>query len=132
MALMPRFAFLRRTFNIPDERHHLTQPDFMKRLLKDGVFINDVPGRFTDGYGALPKDISPFFERHSFATLALLSAEGIAVNSQHALSELATTDPAIYQAALDAIIQTAGDPSILGMANHLLYVGKRMGAPSET
>ena len=124
VALMPRHAFLRRTFDIPDERHHLTQPDFMMRLLNEGVFINDVPGRFTDGYGALPEDISPFFERHGFATLALLSAEGIAVNSQHALSELASSDPAAYQTALDIIIQIAGDPSILGMANHLLYVGK--------
>ena len=126
VALMPRYAFLRRTLDIPDERHHLAQPDFMERLLNEGVFINDVPGRFTDGYGALPEEVSPFFEQHGFTTLALLSAEGIAVNSQRALSELATSDPAVYQAALDVIIRTAGDPGILGMANHLLYVGKRV------
>ena len=132
IALMPRYAFLRRTLDIPDERHHLAQPDFMERVLNEGVFINDVPGRFTDGYGALPEEVSPFFERHGFTTLALLSAEGIAANSQRALAELATADPAIYQAALDVIIQTAGDPSILGMPNHLLYVGRRMDASAET
>ena len=131
VSLMPRYAFLRRTLDIPDERRHLAQPDFMERLLKDGVFINDVPGRFTDAYGVLPEEVSPFFERHGFTTLALLSAEGIAANSQRALSELATSEPAIYQAASDVIIQTAGDPSILGMANHLLYAGKRIGASSE-
>ena len=127
VALMPRYAFLRRTLDIPDERHHMAQPDFIEWLLKEGVFINDVPGRFTNGYGALPEDISPFFERHGFITLALLATEGIAVNNQKALSELATTDPTGYQAALDVIIQTANDPSILGMANHLLYVGKQSG-----
>ena len=132
VSLMPRYAFLRRTLDIPDERRHLAQPDFMERVLKEGVFINDVPGRFTDAYGVLPEEVSPFFEQHGFATLALLSVEGIAVNSQRALSELASTDPTAYQTALDVIIQTAGDPCILGMANHLLYVGRRMDASAET
>ena len=127
VALMPRYAFLRRTLAIPDERRHLAQPDFIKRVLEEGVFINDVPGRFTDGYGALPEDVSPFFEQHGFTTLALLAAEGIAVNSQTALSELAASDPTVYQAALDVIIRTSSDSSILGMAAHLLYVGRRSG-----
>lgn len=131
VALMPRYAFLRRTLDIPDERRHMAQPDFIDRLLNEGVFTNDVPGRFTDGYGVLPDEVSPFFEQHGFTTLALLSAEGIAVNNQRALSELATSDPASYQAAMDFIMSTAGDPSILGMANHLLYVGRRMAAPTE-
>ena len=127
VALMPQYAFLRRALAIPDERHHLAQPDFIKRVLEEGVFINDVPGRFTDGYGALPEEVSPFFEQHGFTTLALLAAEGIAVNSQAALSELAASDPTLYQAVLDLIIRTCGDSSILGMAAHLLYVGRRSG-----
>ena len=125
MALIPRYAFLRRTLVKPDERRHLAQPDFIKRVLEDGVFINDIPGRFTEGYGALPEEVSPFFEQHGFSTLALLAAEGIAVNIQAALSELAASDPSVYQAALDVIIRTSGDASILGMATHLLYVGRR-------
>ncbi len=131
VALMPRYAFLRRTLDIPDERRHLAQPDFIERILKEGVFINDVPGRFTDGYGVLPEEVTPFFEQHGFTTLALLSAESIAVNNQRTLSELAASDPALYQAALDVVMRTADDPSILGMANHLLYVGRRIGAPTE-
>ena len=127
VALMPRYAFLRRTLAIPDERRHLAQSDFIERVLKEGVFINDVPARFTNGYGAQPEDVSPFFEQHGFTTLALLAAEGIAVNSQRALSELATSDPTLYQAALDVIIRTVSDSSILGMAAHLLYVGRRSG-----
>ena len=127
VALMPRYAFLRRTPAIPDERRHLAQPDFIELVLKEGVFINDVPGHFTDGYGVLPEEVSPFFEQHGFTTLALLSTEGIAVNGQMALSELATSDPTVYRAALDVIIRTASDSSILGMAAHLLYVGRRSG-----
>ncbi len=127
VALIPRYAFLRRTLAKPDERRHLAQPDFIKRVLEDGVFINDVPGRFTEGYGAVPEEVSPFFEQHGFTTLALLAAEGIAVNSQAALSELAASDPTVYKAALDVIMRTSSDSSILGMATHLLYVGRRSG-----
>ncbi len=132
VALMPRYAFLRRTLEVPDERHHLAQPEFIDRVLNEGVFTNDVPGRFTDGYGVLPGEVAPFFEQHGFTALALLSAEGIAVNSKESLSELSTSDPLAYQSALNVIIRTAGDPGILGMANHLLYVGSRMDASSET
>ena len=125
VAVMPRYAFLRRTLAIPEERCHLSHPDFIKRVLEEGVFINDTPGRFTDGYGALPEEVTPFFGQHGFTTLALLAAEGIAVHSQSALSELAASDPIAHQAILDVTVNTAGDPSILGMAAHLLYVGKR-------
>jgi SAM-dependent methyltransferase len=123
VALIPRYAFLRRTLAIPDERCHLTQPDFIARLLKEGIFINDIPRRFTDGYGVCPDEVAPFFEKHGFTVLTLLAAEGIIVNIQRSLSELADSDPDTYRAAFQVVLSTASDPSILGMAPHLLYVG---------
>jgi S-adenosylmethionine-dependent methyltransferase len=125
VALMPRYGFLRRTLAIPDERHHLAQPDFVARLLEDGVFVNDIPGRFTDGYGVRPEEVAPTFEGYGFTALALLSAEGLVVDIQRALSELAEDDPETHQAAFDLVLRTASDPSILGMASHLLYVGRK-------
>ena len=124
VSLMPRYAFLRRTLAISDERYHLVQPDFVTRLLEDGIFINDIPGRFTKGYGVLPEEVAPFFEQYGFTMLALLAAEGIVINIQRALLELAEGDPVAYEVALEVVIRTAGDPSILGMAAHLLYVGR--------
>src|SRR5581483_4623198 len=88
VALMPRLVFLRRTLALADERPHLVQPAFLARLLNDGVFLNDVPGRFTAGYGARPKEIAPFFARHGFSALALLAAEGFTVGLGGALAEL--------------------------------------------
>ena len=124
VSLMPRYAFLRRTLAISDERYHLAQPDFVTRLLEDGIFINDIPGRFTKGYGVRPEEVAPFFEQYGFTMLALLAAEGIVINIQRALLELAEGDPVAYEVALEVVIRTAGDPSILGMAAHLLYVGR--------
>ena len=125
VALMPRYAFLRRTLALADERHHLASPAFVARVLDDGVFENDIPGRFTGGYGVRPAEVAPFFARHGFAARALLAAESIVPDLQESLAALATDDPDAYGATLDAIVRMADDPSILGLANHLLYVGER-------
>lgn len=125
VALMPRYAFLRRTLALPDERHHLTQPGFVERILKEGVFVNDRPGRFTGGYGVRPQDVAPFFERLGFRTRALLAAESIVPDLQAALDDLRQEDPPAYRQILDVLVQTASDPSILGMSSHLLYIGDK-------
>jgi SAM-dependent methyltransferase len=130
VALMPRYAFLRRTLALPDERHHLAQPAFVDRVLEEGVFINDIPGRFTHGYGVRPEEVAPYFAGYGFTMLALLATEGIVVDIQRALFELAETDRAAYEAAFQLVLSTAHDPNILGMAAHLLYVGRRGARPA--
>ena len=125
VALMPRYAFLRRTLALPDERPRLARPDFVARVLDDGVFINDLPGRFTDGYGLRPEEVAPFFARHGFIMLALLASQGIAAGLEDALAELPGSNPAAYQATLEVVVRTADDPSILGLSSHLLYVGRK-------
>lgn len=127
VAFMPVQAFLRRTLALPDERHHLTQPGWLAQLLDQGLFTNDVPGRFNRGFGVRPEQIPPFFQRFGLTTLKLLSTEGISGGSQEAIAGLKATDPVSYQASLDLIIKTAADPAILGMSSHLLYVGQKPG-----
>lgn len=125
VALMPRYAFLRRTLAIPDERRHLASAQFVTRVLEEGVFENDVPGRFTGGYGVRPADVEPFFARHGFEARALLAAESIVPDMQAALAELAQGDPDTHIATMDTLVRVAGDPGILGLASHLLYVGQK-------
>jgi SAM-dependent methyltransferase len=125
VAFIPRIAYLRRTLAVPDERAHLVQPGFVDSILEEGVFFNDIPGRFTHGWGADPPEISPFFEGHSFSSLTLVAAEGIITDQQGCLSELASSDAEAHQAAFEVILRTASDPSILGMGTHLLYVGRK-------
>jgi SAM-dependent methyltransferase len=125
VALMTRYTFLRRTIALRDENSHLAQPEFVARLLEDGVFTNDVPGRFTSGYGVQPAEVSPFFAQFGFDMIGLLSSEGLASGIEGHLAEMAEDDPDTYQKALELIIRTASDPSILGMGSHLLYIGKK-------
>ena len=125
IALMPRHAFLRRTIAIPDERRHLAQAEWVAQLLDEGVFENDVPGRFTHGYGVRPEDITPFFAQHGLSLSTLLALEGIVSGAQRAVVELAASDPTLYQTVFDILVRTASDPSILGACTHLLYVGRK-------
>lgn len=125
VALMPRYALLRRVLLLPAERHLLAQPGFLEQLLDAGAFVNDGPGRFAGGYGARPEEIAPFFEAHGFRTRTLLSSEGVSVGIQEALGQLASVDPDTYARAIDVIVRTASDPSVLGLAGHLLYIGQR-------
>ncbi len=124
-ALMPRLAFLQRTLAIPDERHRLMNPHFISRVLEEGIFENDIPGRFTSGYGFRPPDTNSFFASHGFFKIGLYSSEGISIGIQRSLHEMAEDDPKLYQSAMELIIRTADDPSILGMATHLLYIGRK-------
>jgi hypothetical protein len=125
IALMPRLAFLRRVISIAAEQHLLTQPGFVERVLADGIFLNDRPGAFTGGYGVRPEEVEPFFARHGLRQVALLASEGFAPDLQGELAALATCDPDAYRAAIEALVRTAADPSILGMSHHLLYIGRK-------
>jgi S-adenosylmethionine-dependent methyltransferase len=125
IAFMPIYTFLLRTVALTDEQHHLASTEFMSRLMNDGVFFNDVPNRFTSGYGVRPQEIAPFFERHGLKQVDLLADTGFAAPVAQQLAELADTDPKAYQGIMDIIIDSADDSSILGASTHLLYVGKK-------
>lgn len=125
VALMPRYAFLRRTIAIPDERHRLADPAFVRRVVEDGIFLNDVPGRFTGGYGVRPEEVMPFFEQHGFVSRALLACEGLVPDLQDAVAHMQQEDPAAYQHTLELILRSAADPGILGMSAHLLYIAHK-------
>lgn len=125
IALMPRYALLRRTLAIADERHRLGDGAWLADLLEQGIFVNDVPGRFTRGYGVRVEEVAPFFQRHGFSTVALLGSQSIASGLEDALAALAREYPAAYDALLARAITAAGDPAILGLCSHLLYVGQR-------
>jgi S-adenosylmethionine-dependent methyltransferase len=125
IALMPRLSFVRRTLALADERPHLLNSECITRLLDKGVFENDVPDRLTSGYGVDPSEVAPFFAQFGLQSLMLASSQGISVGLAQALADIEATAPDLYERALDLIVQTASDPSILGMASHLLYITRK-------
>ncbi len=131
VALMPWLGFVRRTIFVADERRHLADPAFVAALRDHGVFTNDVPERFTHGYGVRPAEVVPFFESYGFATRTFVSTHGFANGIESALVQMRLSDPDAYAAALELLIDTADDPGLLGLGGHLLYVGERQHAGSR-
>ena len=125
IALMPRYALLRRTMVIPDERRHLMQEDWLGRLMRDGTFENDNPGRFNFGYGVRPEGVAPFFEQFGLKSLELLGTESLGVGIEAELMELAIDAPEMFEKIISLLDEAASDPCILGLCGHLLYVGRR-------
>jgi SAM-dependent methyltransferase len=124
VAFMPWQAFFRRTAAIPEERHRLLDRGWLTGLLEDGRFMNDVPGRFDVGYGAVPSGIAPFFEGLGFETLGLFTSDGLGTGIEEVLAELRESDPATHDALMRVIAEAADDPSLHGLSTHLLYVGR--------
>jgi SAM-dependent methyltransferase len=124
VAFMPRYAFLRRTAAIAEERHRLKDPTFVDRLLHEGIFLNDVVGRFDMGFGAVPTEIAPFFERHGFETIDLFASEGLGAGIEKEVAQLSEEDPVAHERLMDLIVEHASDPGLHGLTTHLLYVGR--------
>jgi SAM-dependent methyltransferase len=125
VAFMPRLTLLGRTIAIADERGHLEDEAWLRALLERGEFTNDVPGRFNGGYGVSPEDVAPFMESFGFETLSLSAAESMVRGLQEAIAEIAADDGGLHSRVVDLLEQVAEEPSILGLASHLLYVGRR-------
>ena len=126
-ALMPVFALVSRTAGVPDERRHFRDPRFVRDLLDAGRFENDVPGRFTHAWGVRPAEVAPWFESFGLDTLALAASESLAARAEDDFMAIRDADPDAYEVALRILVETAREPSLLGAARHLLYVGRVAG-----
>lgn len=125
IALIPRYLLLRRTMSRRIEWSHLTDRDFVARLLDDGAFVNDVPGAFTTAHGVVPQEVPAFFARHGLDPIALLASDGLACGVEGPLAEMAVEAPEAYAVALALIVKTASDPALHGNAVHLLHIARR-------
>lgn len=126
IAVMPRYALLRRMAHRDFERPRLSDSLTVSRLLNEGIFFGAVPDRFTAANAFRVEDVVPFFESHGFETVDLLSSEGACVAlSEEAVAQL-SADEAAWPRYVQLAIETAHDPSIFGFAGHLLYVGRKL------
>lgn len=123
-ALMPVLAFLRRTLAMADERRHFSDEVFLHRLFERGTFVNDIPGRFTQGWGVRVRDIVPWFAARGIEAVALVASEGITPGVEEGLRALRDAGDPAFGVAMQLVVDTATDPSILGMASHLLLIGR--------
>ncbi|WP_442781149.1 class I SAM-dependent methyltransferase [Arthrobacter sp. FX8] len=124
VALMSKYALLRRTLSIRDERHRMAEASFVEALLSRGTYDNPIPGRFTEGYGVEPSKAAKSFEEAGLITEIVASTHGFATGLEDQIENLRSEDPDAYVSTLEVLKATATDPSLLGTAGHLLYIGR--------
>jgi hypothetical protein len=97
----------------------------VRRLLDDGVYRTDEPGRFTEAYLHRPEEVVPFFAGIGFEALRLMASQGILNQVQEEVAGLHERDPDGYRALLEIAYRAATDPSVSGLSGHLLYAGRK-------
>lgn len=91
-------------------------------VMATGVYKPAPDGGFVDAYFAHHREIIPLMERCGLQTLDLISCEGVVSMIDDKLNEL--TGEA-WEAWVALNYTWAKDPAVLGMAEHLLYVGRK-------
>jgi len=82
------------------------------------------PGRFTDAYFFTPHELRAMFENAGVEVLTMAACEGLAAHLHDPLSELAE-DRRKWNAWMRIHWRTCTEPSVLGIAEHVLLVGRK-------
>lgn len=104
--------------NAPEEI--LERRQYFEQVKDDG--INTPESGFTDAWFARPELIAPLMERNGLITLKLLAQEGFIASREPEVNRLS---PEAFQSWAELCWRYAAEPSIIGMAEHLLYIGRK-------
>ena len=122
-AVMPRYMRLLAT--VLERGSGAFDDGAVDDIVNHGRYDDERPGRFTGGYLMRPEDVTPFFARHGFSARRLMASQGFLGWAQSEVAAVARRDPGVYPRLMDLAYATAADPSIHGMAAHLLFIGER-------
>ncbi len=78
-----------------------------------------------DAYFFLPTEVKHLFERAGIETLEMASCEGLSSRLQAETNRI-YENKRIWNLWLKLILQTCNDPTMLGIGDHILYVGRKM------
>ncbi|WP_028560551.1 class I SAM-dependent methyltransferase [Paenibacillus pinihumi] len=96
----------------------------IRQFRENGVFNHQDEGRFTGAYFYDVNEITPFMEQHGFDTVTVIASSslgGLLSSEQRQYWE----EQGEGNQMTDLLIGMAEDPSILGIASHLLYIGRK-------
>ncbi|MDQ3328169.1 MAG: hypothetical protein M3506_06580, partial [Chloroflexota bacterium] len=96
----------------------------LRRALEDGQRIGTRPGRFTEGYYPVPREMQILFSRVGITTLRTVASEGIAATLDESALDV-WSDGAAFEELLSICVQTAEEPTLEGATTHMLLVGRK-------
>ena len=104
---------------IQDCRHHWETGDYIPGTLPRA----EVTG-FTASHWFLPEELRGLFERCGVETLDMAALEGLSSHHEEAVNKLAEDDER-WEMWVDMLLRTCNHPSILGISEHILLVGRK-------
>ena len=96
-------------------RHHLEVGDYTPGVQGKG---------FTAAHWFTPEELQGLFENQNVETLDIVALEGLSSHLEEATNRL-YEDKEKWNMWVDIVIRTCNQPSIVGTAEHILYVGKK-------
>ncbi len=84
------------------------------------------PGKgFTDAYFFHPNELRELFEKNGVETIEMATCEGLSSHLQEETNQI-YEDKRKWKFWLNILLRTCNDPCILGLGEHLLYVGRKI------
>ncbi len=80
---------------------------------------------FTDAYFWRFDELRQLFEERGVETLEMAGCEGLSSHLQGPTNRM-SKNKAAWAKWVDLILKTCNDPTVIGMSEHLLYVGRKM------
>ncbi|TET20040.1 class I SAM-dependent methyltransferase [Candidatus Bathyarchaeota archaeon] len=98
---------------------------FYKEMFTEGIHrVHTRFGSFPDAYFFLPNELKELLENNGLQTITLASCEGLSAHLEEATNELHGNREK-WRRWLKILLQTCTDHSLIGIGNHLLYVGRK-------
>jgi len=80
---------------------------------------------FTASHWFLPEELRELFEGLNVQTLDLVALEGLSSHLERATNRL-YKEKEKWNVWVDIVLKTCNHPSIVGTAEHILYIGKKV------
>jgi ubiquinone/menaquinone biosynthesis C-methylase UbiE len=125
VAFMPRIRHILTSLLYPENWKPHNNMDAIIQFSDSGCFNHADEGRFTGAYYFNIEDINPFMEAHGFETLELIGSNVGALLNSDTWNYWRNKDKQEVEKIISLIKKRAGDPHLLGISSHLLYIGKK-------
>ncbi len=99
--------------------------DVLREVFRSGRFSNLKNAGFQEGYYPTSDGIEELFRDNGFEKQLIRSVRGFGWEREEYIFRMQKKDPAMFEAVIDMINQTAEDKAIVEMCGHAVYVGKK-------
>lgn len=124
-ALITKYSHLRRLISRPVDHAEFADPEFLRRIMEDGIYQRAARDTF-NGYAVAPGDAAKEFDGCGLQTVTLAAIQGFLCEGcvGDNLEQLRAALPDAYEQIIGVLLDSATDPTFLGGATHLLYIGR--------